>query len=44
MEVNVCRSLYRCVKTGHVVRGYREGVGGVSPLFTITCFYDAREK
>ena len=32
MEVNVSRSLYRCVKTGHVVRGTREGVGGYPPF------------
>ena len=43
MEVNACSSLYRCVKAGHVVRGTKEGVGGI-PLFTITCFYDVREK
>ena len=33
MEVNVSRSLYRCVKTGHVVRGTREGVGGIPPFY-----------
>ena len=33
MEVNVSWSLYRCVKTGHVVRGLGRGWGGIPPFY-----------
>ena len=46
MEVNVCLSLYRCVKTGHVVRGTREGVGGYPPflLSRVVMTYEKSKK
>ena len=46
MEVNASRSLYRCVKTGHVVRGTREGVGGYPPflLSRVVMTHEKSEK